>query len=161
MNFRPDSIALIEQGVKTMTRRPCGHHQHSAGYSDDDPRAGQISAVHDECEHLEHVCRVKWKVGRTYAICPGRGKKTVGRILLTGIKCERVDAITEEDVKAEGLRDVEGLWWYGERFLGLTNYYDPEMGLSPAEAYKYLWRSMYPKSDCTELCWALTFRRER
>jgi hypothetical protein len=47
--------------------------------------------------------RLKWQVGRTYAIQPGRGQKQVGRIRLTAIRQERVQDISEADVIAEGV----------------------------------------------------------
>lgn len=133
MQFTPDSIALILAGKKCQTRRP--------------RRDGDIFGV-DSVQIASG--RTKWMVGRTYAICPGRGKKSVGRIGLTGIRCERVDAITEMDAIAEGIQPtpLRGIRRYGDKqFLCAT----------AREAYLALWRSMYPKSDCTELVWVLTF----
>lgn len=46
--------------------------------------------------------RAKWVVGRTYAVQPGRGKKQVGRILLTEIRREDVREISFDDVRREG-----------------------------------------------------------
>jgi hypothetical protein len=46
--------------------------------------------------------RLKWKVGETYAVQPGRGKASVGRIRITGIRLEPVTAISETDASAEG-----------------------------------------------------------
>jgi hypothetical protein len=47
--------------------------------------------------------RVKYQVGKTYAIQPGRGKKAVGRIRITAIRRENLQDITEEDARAEGI----------------------------------------------------------
>jgi hypothetical protein len=47
--------------------------------------------------------RIKWAVGRTYAVQPGRGKKQIARIRLTGIRQEYVQDITEADAIAEGI----------------------------------------------------------
>jgi len=46
--------------------------------------------------------RLKWAVGRTYAVQPGRGQAAVARIRLTGIRLERVQDITEADAADEG-----------------------------------------------------------
>lgn len=53
------------------------------------------------------VCRVVtdtrtvYQVGKTYAVQPGRGKKSVGRILITNIRREQVDFIDDLDALAE------------------------------------------------------------
>jgi len=50
--------------------------------------------------------RLKWAVGRTYAVQPGRGQAAVARIRLTGIRLERVQDITEEDAWKEGFEPL-------------------------------------------------------
>ena len=47
--------------------------------------------------------RLLWRVGRTYAIQPSRGKKAVGRIVLNAIRKEQLQDISAEDCIAEGL----------------------------------------------------------
>lgn len=48
--------------------------------------------------------RYLWQVGHhTYAVQPNRGKPSVGRIRLTGIRQERVNEISEADAIAEGV----------------------------------------------------------
>jgi len=46
---------------------------------------------------------LKWAVGRTYAVQPGRGKKAVGRIRMTKIRRERLQEIEPEEFRREGL----------------------------------------------------------
>jgi len=48
--------------------------------------------------------RMMYQVGRSYAIQPGRGKKAVGRILVTDIRREKVSLISEADVYCEGFQ---------------------------------------------------------
>jgi len=137
MIFLPDSVALILSGAKTQTRRPT-----KEGDSIYRGRIGRGG-------------RLLWEVGRTYAVCPGRGKRAVCRIRITEIRCRRVCDISDKDVPAEGLRwDFKrGRWVYGKTVLENRAWY-PNQNIA---AYLWLWRSMYPKSDCEELCWALTF----
>jgi hypothetical protein len=42
------------------------------------------------------------KVGATVAVQPGRGKKSVGRIMVTALSRELLGSITEADARAEG-----------------------------------------------------------
>ena len=53
--------------------------------------------------------RLKWIEGREYAIQPARGHKAVGRFLLTGISKERLQEITETEIKAEGIDAPVGM----------------------------------------------------
>ena len=46
--------------------------------------------------------RRKWEVGKTYAIQPGRGQKSVGRIRVTALSRQDVRTFTYEDVNREG-----------------------------------------------------------
>ena len=46
--------------------------------------------------------RIKWQVGRTYAVQPGRGQKAVGRIRITDIREEDIRQISIFDVQKEG-----------------------------------------------------------
>jgi len=51
--------------------------------------------------------RTLYEVGKSYAVQPNRGKKAVARILLTGLRKERVDSITDSDARAEGFSSRE------------------------------------------------------
>lgn len=46
--------------------------------------------------------RTMYRVGKTYAVQPGRTRKAVARILITDIRKEAVSRITEADAIAEG-----------------------------------------------------------
>jgi len=69
---------------------------------------------------------VKWEVGRTYAVQPGRGKKAVGRIRITKIRREKLQAIRVPDILAEGVL-------YSEK---ARSHYVP---------FVFLWDSIYKK----------------
>jgi hypothetical protein len=64
----------------------------------------QTGWVHaDYCiEPDEDVTRIKWQVGRTYAVQPSRTSKAVARIRITDIRREDVRTISAEDAHAEG-----------------------------------------------------------
>ena len=90
MLFKPYLIEAILQGKKTQTRR-LRKLTHSVVLHDD-----RIIAVYQ-------WNRLLWRVGNTYAIQPGRGKKAVGRFRLLSIRQELLQAITNADARAEGL----------------------------------------------------------
>ncbi len=78
MIFHPDLAAKVLDGTKTQTRR------RSYPYNDG-------------------PCR--YEVGRDYAVQPGRGKRAVGRILVTDVRCEGIGFLTEDDARREGFED--------------------------------------------------------
>ncbi len=51
--------------------------------------------------------RVIYQVGKSYSVQPGRGKKSVARIILTDIRREMVSAISDSDAFAEGFSSRE------------------------------------------------------
>ena len=88
------------------------------------------------------VCphRIKWQVGRTYAVQPGRGKKAVGRIRITKIRRERLQHIDINGVLAEGISLEEIKNWQGK------DHPESFMHFSPAQrAFQGLWDSIYRK----------------
>jgi uncharacterized protein YhfF len=48
-----------------------------------------------------------WTYIGTYAIQPERGKKAVGRIRITKIRRERLQHISFDDIRAEGIEDLD------------------------------------------------------
>lgn len=50
-------------------------------------------------------------VGKTYAVQPGRGQKSIARIRITGIRLEDVRNISDEDLRAEGFHDAFHFLW--------------------------------------------------
>lgn len=63
--------------------------------------------------------RPVYQISNTYAVQPGRGKKQIARIQITGIRREALQDITEDDAIAEGLKPADvptsrarfsGLW---------------------------------------------------
>lgn len=158
MIFKSDSVALILEKKKTQTRRPV--NLESDSYFFVDKRQAHERLAMGICAPVGTIWvkrngRLMYLKGRTYAVCPGRGKRAVCRIRITGIRCERVCDISDKDVPAEGLRwdFKKGRWVYGKTVLENRLAY-PAQNIA---AYMFLWRSMYPKSDSSELVWVLTF----
>lgn len=114
------TLDQVIRGEKTQTRRMIGVDQH----------------LIDEgaTPHIETVGkRVLYAVGKSYAVQPGRGKKSVARIELTGIRREAVDAISQADAHAEGC--------------------------ASAEAFIAQWRSIHgAKTSIKNDVWVLTFK---
>jgi hypothetical protein len=117
--------------------------------------------------------RLKWQVGRDYAVSPGRGKPGVWwreatkhyppqwteffidecgwnplRIRLTAIRQEYVQDISEEDALAEGYGD-----WPYDPNVKHPNYFD---------WYRDLWQSINTRKGTrwqdNPLCWVLEFQ---
>lgn len=126
----------------------------------------------------------KWQVSKDYAVQPGRGQKQVGRIRITAIRQERLQAISEEDAIAEG---CEAAWCpqcdgsayrtgtgmmvdpnnpYGEPLptpIQVPCDYCQGAGAmaSPREVYAKLWQSIHTKPgtrwEDDPLVWVLCF----
>ena len=89
MLFKPYLAEAILQGKKTQTRRL--------------PTNTGTVLFQDRIIAVYRNRRLRWRVGNTYAIQPGRGKKSIGRFHLLSIHLESLQAITPADVTAEGL----------------------------------------------------------
>ena len=86
------TVKLILSGKKTQTRRVI--------------KSSEI-AVRGRNNQIEAVVvngRDKWRVGKTYAVQPSRGKEQVARIKLIAINSERISRITTSDAHAEGFK---------------------------------------------------------
>lgn len=85
MNFRPELAQAILDGKKTVTRR----------LPSDNPRS----------PWWREGCSLR--VNRLYAVCPGRGKNAVGRVVVTDVRMEPLHG-----VMAEGEPEKEGFASY-------------------------------------------------
>ena len=90
MIYTPEHCEMILRGEKTQTRR-LALPDDMVDYFE----WGSIFAVY-------RGGRMLCGVGRTSAVQPGRGKKSLGRTLLRAIRHERLQDISEEDLLAEG-----------------------------------------------------------
>jgi hypothetical protein len=98
MLFKPELCKAILRGNKTETRRIAKPGESSVMAD------GRIEMVlHWRYGVGEAQEVVKWRVGQTYSIQPGRGKPGIGpRIKLRAIRRERLADITAGGAKREG-----------------------------------------------------------
>lgn len=106
--FSPDMLELVLSGKKTQTRRRASDN--TVGLANQ-PNC-LVGAPPDPIDYvLDFVAnRTKYRVGNTYAVQPGRGKKGVGRVRLTAIRLERFCDISQADAEAEGFTDPDGFF---------------------------------------------------
>jgi len=95
MIFLPKHCTAIRQRRKTATRRLVRGGDRAV-YEANDPDRRTV-AVYDASG------RLKWSVGHTYAIQPGRGKFAEGRFLLRGIYQQPLQKMDRQDCIEEGL----------------------------------------------------------
>ena len=84
MNFRPELAAAVMDGTKDVTRRLTSENPRSPWW------AGGCSL----------------KVGRDYAVCPGRGKDAIGRVRIVSATLEAAGAVTDAEAVREGFAFV-------------------------------------------------------
>ena len=122
MNFTPDMLTLVLNGTKTQTRRLADRFE---DYNRLTQLNGKLSVVQRRWLGLAITAsaagygdvyddfsewRLKWQVGRTYTVAPGRGKAGVARMRLLDIRKEPAIDISEEDARAEGFDSREAFW---------------------------------------------------
>lgn len=63
-----------------------------------------VRTRYNKIESVLHNDRIKWRVGQTYAVQPGRGQAEVARIRLTRINSQHITRISTLDAIAEGFK---------------------------------------------------------
>lgn len=84
----------VLNGTKTQTRRLVKPEDYHVFKSE----SGNVYNI----EFVTRSCREKWRVNKTYAVQPGRGKKSVARIRMLSIKRHRLHEMSGDDIAAEG-----------------------------------------------------------
>jgi len=120
------TIEQLLKGEKTQTRRPV--KEGDRPLLDED---GKVMAV--ENRNAAGRPFTRYRVGAEYAVQPGRGKHSVGRIELLEIRyCEHAGQLSERDARAEG---------YGT-----------------ADGFRETYGVIHDSRELARPCWALTFR---
>lgn len=101
MIFRQEMVDKILAGEKTVTRRPV-----RLGYTH-----GAVQP-----KRIELPCR--YKIGKTYAIQPGRGQKAVGRLRVVRRNREMLGTIDDTEARLEGFEDRYDFVRYWEGLYG-------------------------------------------
>ena len=147
MIFKDELCAKVLNGEKTQTRRIKKKNERLIPGDWYFPDAVMRYSEHPSDPRYEVV---KWQVGQTYAVQPGRGKKAVGRIKLLAIREEALRDTTPNDARAEGVPSPES-----ETALANPNRY-------ALFRFAHLWDSINKKSDTrwedNPAVWVLTFQ---
>jgi hypothetical protein len=157
--FQATWEAVLE-GRKTETRRICKPGEvddrtlccDAAEWPDLHVRIPErISTVYTGTEYGRLT--PKWRRNHTYAIQPGRGQKSVGRIRLLDIRQERLQDITEAGAIAEGCK---GFCFHG---VGMGEVYEDSM--TPIQEYESVWNTIHTRKgerwDDNPAVWVLRF----
>jgi hypothetical protein len=127
MIFTEPLHSLVLAGRKTQTRRPV----QASDVWQPNAYTGEITMVQSRPHY-----RTRFYVLHDYAVQPGRGKKSTGRIRITRIRyvAQAMD-ISEADARAEGFETPE--------------------------QFREKWREMYGEIALACPCWALDFELTR
>lgn len=141
MSFRPDAAQMCLDGRKTMTRRIWKPDDlYYVGGRNTVTRCGGREAD-NLAEIRSHRGIALWSIGSTVAIKPSRTAKAIGRVIVTELRIEHVQDITEEDARREGCNSSTITRHAGPPPLyefGAGWFFDPRQG------YADLWRRLYP-----------------
>ncbi len=172
MLFQPDLVDKIISGAKTQTRRLA--------------KPGETVSVWDSQIVGVYTAtgRVRFALGKTYAVCPGRGKPTVFvarlrttegveshlvtddspplyqhmadplRIRITAICREDVRSITQADAQAEGFED-RGEFWHVWTEMHDSRFYPTFRYASDTDQLREY--GFYDRAPRHYDAWALTF----
>lgn len=118
MNFRPELAAAVMDGTKRVTRR----------------------AVSENPNSPYHPRRAKRMVGKRIAVCPGRGKRRIGRVRVAAVELDygfspELRRPTLREARLEGFDSVDAFvakWvelnGHGGRDVWRIRLADPEPG---------------------------------
>ena len=98
---------------------------------------------------MQAVLPSKYTVGKTYAIQPGRGKKSLGRIRIISVEKQALRDITQEDAVAEGFSGYFE-WFPTDQFF---DYW--------CRLYRIINNEVHSDLDLDEQVWRIEFELEK
>ncbi len=99
MNFQPQLAEKVMAGEKTVTRR--------------------LASTNPRSPWSYKHCGVQ--IGRTYAICPGRGKPQLGRVLIVSVRRELLGWLSYREARLEGFADADA---FTDAWVAINGSYD-------------------------------------
>jgi hypothetical protein len=100
MNFRPELAEKVMAGEKTVTRRLANDNPNSPWW--------------------RGACALK--IGRDYAVCPGRGKNAIGRVRIVNVGQRELHRLTPREAHREGFESTEA---FEAAWTAINGAYDP------------------------------------
>jgi len=155
MIFKAELAKAIMEGGKTQTRRLVRPGDHWDSEKDAVVKASNY---------------IRYRIGSSYSVSTKRATRGIGRFMIEDIRAERLQAITEEDAKAEGM----GLEWINgylyhtvEQALVSTEYWiksedRPWLLDGYRGAFAWFWDRIYKRERQyrfinNPMVWVLTF----
>jgi hypothetical protein len=125
MQFAQNLIEKILAGEKTQTRRPVKPADRFDWLGQNGKYYPCLVSEFRTGLHVYRIYRnhrLLWQVGKTYAICPGRGKPQIARFRILHISMEDVRLISDGDVRREGFKYHTDFWdvwqqFYSKKYL--------------------------------------------
>ena len=118
MIFSPELAELVISGRKTVTRRP-------VKWDLVEPPLGIVpTGPHNRIAEEGKAKDCRYRVGRFYAVQPGRGKKAVGHIWIESVEMQALSAAFHHaEARAEGFTSSAG---FKKHWLKLYGAFDPD-----------------------------------
>lgn len=113
MQFKPEMVAAIQTGRKTVTRRPADAYDRRYGPAGDYDRVYRVAT--DRLIYRKHG---------SYAVQPGRGKVSVARIQIENIDLGYLHEMKPSDAVAEGLADLDA---FRRAWKAMYQLFDPDL----------------------------------
>ena len=162
MQYQRESIEAMIAGRKSQTRRPVQESDRYYLASDPGGRPRFVRYLRgcpakgwdvDRVERVDSAGRWRtlFSVGSRRAICPGRGKKAVGHLVVKRIRLVPAERISDYDAKAEGLVWRPDLECWVANVLG-----EPWAGLTASSCFgKVISVPFTQRASPTKFLWAI------
>lgn len=121
-----ETADLVMSGKKTQTRRPAKEHDRIMRWK-------ESGSSFSKGVYNDQMKRMRYQVGKTYAVQPARSAKSIGRILVTDLRLEPLHDISIEDTIAEAILP--------------NNIKEPQYLTTYLMGFIQTWMRLYPEGD--------------